>query len=249
MATTTLSQYQRAEKLLPKLIKAHDAGTSISALATKHGLRREAVATVLAQNGHGHSSPERERVLAYVREHQGLSVDDLALQLDISKSSISRYLRGTSEHRLVVSRKQTDLSKFSDATMYAALRAAYTELGEDRVKGLSRVRYNKLKADGQPAASTFIRRYGSWSEACRRAGVTAAKPRRPSYEQEWTNEAIIEAVAEFVAETGTTTYHAYAAWAREHGRPSGPLLITRLRSWAQARRQALALVEPDEPAA
>lgn len=248
MATTTPTMYERAEKLLPKLVKAHDAGTSISALAVKYQLRREAVATVLAQHGHGHSSPERERVLAYVRDHQGLSVDDLSLQLNISKSSISRYLRGTDEHRLVVSRKLTDLNKFSDDAMAAALRAAYRELGDDRTKGLSRVRYNKLKSEDQPAASTFIRRYGSWSEACRRAGVTAAKPRRPSYEQEWSNDDILDAVAEFVAETGTTTYHAYAAWAREHARPSGPLLITRMRSWAQARREALARTD-EKPAA
>src|SRR5262245_33124829 len=122
------TQYERAEAVIDELIRAHSEGTSISTMATRHGLRREAIATVLAAHGHGTSSPAREAVLGYVRDHPGLSVDDLSLRLDTSKSSISRYLRGTPEHKLVVSRKQTDLSKFSDQHMYDALRSAYRQL-------------------------------------------------------------------------------------------------------------------------
>lgn len=234
------TQYEQAEAVLDELVDAHRRGDSISSMAAAHGLRREAVATVLTQAGHTASSPAREAVLAYVREHQGLSVDDLSLRLDISKSSISRYLRGTSEHRLVVSRKQTDLSRFSDAQMYAALREAFRMLGDDRSKGLSRVRYTRLmKGKTVPAASTYIRRYASWSRACELAGITAAKPRRDNYVQEWSDDDILDAVAAYVDATGDTTYHGYSAWARDSNHPSGPLLITRHRSWARARREAL----------
>ena len=115
-----------------------------------------------------------------------------SLRLDLSKSSVSRYLRGAPEHRLVVSRKTSPAQKYSDAQMADALRYAFRKL-DDRSKGLSRKRYRELMAVADdrgrhpdpPAAPTFIRRYGTWSNACRVAGVTAAKARRDNYVQEF----------------------------------------------------------------
>jgi DNA-binding transcriptional ArsR family regulator len=208
-------------------------------MAEEHGLRREAIASELAKHGIGEPSPAREAVLEYVRKNPGLSVDDLSLRLDLSKSSVSRYLRGTQEHRLVVSRKVSPVVKFTDAQMADALREAYRQL-DDRSKGLSRKRYKELMAGKDvPAAATYIRRYGTWSEACRLAGVTAAKARRDNYVQDWSNQDIVDAVAEFVNTTDQLSYHAYADWAREHDRPSGPLLVQRLGGWAKAKTLAM----------
>ena len=110
---------------------------------------------------------------------------------------------------------------------------------EDKSKGLSRMKYNALREEGTPAASTYIRRYGSWSAACDLAGVTSSKARRSNYVQDWSDEDILAAVNEYIDTTGNTVYHDYTAWAREHGRPSGPLLITRFGSWAKARKEAI----------
>jgi len=241
---STPTHYERAAAVADKLLAAHKRGESVSAMAIEHGLRREAIASELAKHGIGEPSPAREAVLEYVRKNPGLSVDDLSLRLDLSKSSVSRYLRGTKEHKLVVSRKQSPSVKFTDAQMADALKAAYRQL-DDRSKGLSRKRYKELmEGKNVPAAATYIRRYGTWSEACRLAGVTAAKARRDNYVQDWSNEDIVAAVAEFIASTGQTSYHAYADWARENSKPSGPLLVQRLGGWAVARRRAIA----EEPA-
>lgn len=234
------NQYEKAEAIVEKLLKAVKNGASVSALAREHGLRREAISTVLAEHGVGDPSPAREAVLAYVRQHPGLSVEDLALRLDLSKSSVSRYVRGSDEARLVVSRKQTDRSTFSDQEMAASLKTVWKQL-DDKSRGLSRVRYNKLRAKGTPAASTYIRRYGSWSVACEKAGIAAAKPRRENYEQTFSDEDILVAVNEFIDETGSTVFHRYAEWAKANGRPSGPLLIMRHGSWAEARKRAIKL--------
>jgi len=235
----TLTHYERAEEISAELLAAHERGESVSSMAEQHGLRREAIAAELSKHGVGEPSAAREAVLEYVRRNPGLSVDDLSLRLDLSKSSVSRYLRDTPEHRLVVSRKQSPTQKFTDADMAAALKKAFRQL-EDRSKGLSRKRYREIMA-GQnvPAAATFIRRYGTWSEACRRAGVTAAKARRDNYQRDWEDADIIAAVAEFIETTGETSYHAYAAWARENHRPSGPLLVQRIGGWAVARKLAI----------
>ena len=236
---STPTHYERAAAVSEKLLAAHERGESVSAMAEEHGLRREAIASELSKHGIGAPSPAREAVLEYVRKNPGLSVDDLSLRLDLSKSSVSRYLRGTPEHRLVVSRKVSPTQKFTDAQMADALRAAFRQL-DDRSKGLSRKRYRELM-EGQnvPAAATFIRRYGTWSEACRLAGVTAAKARRENYVQDWSNQDIVDAVAEFVNTTDLLSYHAYAAWAREHDKPSGPLLVQRLGGWAKAKTLAM----------
>jgi hypothetical protein len=111
-------------------------------------------------------------------------------------------------------------------------------------RGLSRVRYQRLmEGTGAPAAATIMRRWGNWSDACAKAGIRASAARRSGYVRKFTDEDIIQAVAEFIAETGRTTYHAYVEWARSHGRPSGPLLVQRHRCWADARRKAIDLGE------
>jgi len=233
-------QYARAEAMIEDLLEAHGRGESISSLARTHGLRREAITVVLSEHGIGSPSAAREAVLAYVRDNPGLSVDDLSLRLGLSKSSVSRYVRGADEQRLVVSRKHTDRTVFPDDEMAQALRAVWRQLPmEDRLKGMSRKTYNELREDGTPAASTFIRRYGSWSASCERAGISAAKARRGNYAQEWSDSDILSAVNEFIDETGETVYHRYVDWARDHARPSGPLLITRFGGWAKARKAAI----------
>src|SRR3954462_7349141 len=207
---TTMTHYERAAALSEELLAAHTRGESVSKMAADHGLRREAVAAELSSHGGGAPSAAREAVLAYVRRNPGLSVDDLALQLDLSKSSVSRYLRGAPEHRLVVSRKKSPTQKYTDAQMTAALRAAFAQL-EDRSKGLSRKKYRALtEGTDAPAAATYIRRYRTWSNACKQAGITAAKARRTNYVREHSDEDIIAAVAEFITETGLTAYHPYA---------------------------------------
>jgi DNA-binding transcriptional ArsR family regulator len=238
--TTSTTMYGRAEAILPQLVEDFEGGKTISAMAEEYGIRREAVATVLTANGYGVSSSAREAILAYVRNNPGLSVDDLAIRLDMTKSSISRYLRGSKERHLVVTRKGKDLNMFSDAEMAESLRAVFRALSpEQRSDGLSRVRYNKLRAEGTPAASTYIRRYGSWSGACELAGINASKPRREGYRHEFSDEDILVAIEDFTADTGLITYNAYVDWARENGRPSGPLVIQRLGGWAVARREVL----------
>jgi DNA-binding MarR family transcriptional regulator len=236
------THYERAAAIADELVAAHRRGESIASLSVVHGLRREAIAMELSKHGIGEPSPARSAVLAYVRAHPGLSVEDLALRLDLSKSSISRYMRGAEEHKLVVSRKQAPAQKFSDAEMTAALKKAYAKL-DDRSKGLSRKRYKELmEGEDVPAAATFIRRYKTWSEACRRAGITASKARRDNYVQGWSDDEILDAVAEYIAGGDDTSYHKYAEWAREHGKPSGPLLVQRVGGWAEARKAAIGRV-------
>lgn len=234
--------YTRAEKLLPELTTAYNNGESTNALAKKYGIRREAISTVLAVAGVGPSTPGRDKVLKYVDANHGLSVDELALRLDLPKSTISRYLRGTPQQRLVITKKKTDYTTYSDKQKIAALKEAWKMLSkEQKTKGMSRARYDKLVGhrEDRPSSTTFIRRWGLWGKACEQAGIVAAAPRRSSYEQEYSNDDILDCISRFIEETGKTAFHPYAAWAREHGCASGPLVVVRHGSWSEARRRAI----------
>jgi len=244
MPVMTQNHYTRAEELLPQLTQLYKAKTSTNALAKQFGLRREAVSTVLMAAGVMPSTPGRDRLLAYVDENPGLSVDDLAEQLDMPKSTVSRYLRGTPQHKKVITRKKSDYTTFDDQAKTAALMEAWEQLDEEqRSKGLSRSKYDELvgKRPDRPSSVTFVRRYGSWSAACEQAQISASAARRSNYEREFTDEDCVEGVAQFIKETGKTAFHEYAKWAKTSGTASGPLLIVRLGSWTEVRRLALEL--------
>ena len=232
------NQYRQAERLLAELRDKYQAGTSINALAKEYGLRREAIATVLTVAGVVPSTEGRDRVLTYVREHGGVSVDDIARDLQLPKSTISRHLRGAPEQALVVSRKKTDYDTYSEDVKCEALREAWDLLDEaQQSRGLSRVKYDKLvgQRKDRPSAVTFVREYGSWSGACRAAGISASAARRANYEQRFSDDDIIVGIGRFIAETGRTSFHEYAKWAKHNSAASGPLVIVRMGSWTSAR--------------
>lgn len=246
MPVTTDNHYTRAEELLPQLTERFKAGESTNALAKEFKIRREAISTVLMVAGVAPSTEGRDAILAYVRENRGLSVDDLAEALEMPKSTVSRYLRGTEEQQLVVTRKKTDYTTYSDEEKKAALMQAWDLIDEEqKAKGLSRTRYDKLVGHEKehPSSVTFIRRWGSWAKACEAAGITAAAARRSSYEQEFSDEDILKGINEFVTETGKTNFHAYAEWAKTSGCASGPLVVIRHGSWSGARTKAIELAQ------
>jgi DNA-binding transcriptional ArsR family regulator len=248
MPVVDQNHYTRAEELLPQLTQLYKAKTSTNALAKQFGLRREAVSTVLMAAGVMPSTPGRDRLLAYVEENPGLSVEDLARELDMPKSTVSRYLRGTPQHKMVITRKKSDYTTYSDEQKIAALKEAWQMLTpEQQEKGLSRSKYDELVGHRADRASsvTYVRRYGSWSVACEAAGIKASAARRSNYEREFEDADVVEGVRQFIEETGKTAFHEYAKWAKTSGTASGPLVIVRLGSWTEARRRALEL-DPSE---
>lgn len=240
------NNYTRAEALLDELTEGYQNKVSLSELSRKYEIRREAIVVVLTVAGVMPSNESRDRLLEYVRENKGLSIDDLALRLDMPKSTVSRYLRGTKEQTMVVIRKTTDYTTYPDAVKIKALKEAWKKLPKaKKADGLTRKFYDETvgKTKDRPSSVTFIRRWGSWSEACKQAGITSAASRREGYQQEFTNDAILDGINQFVEETGQTTFHAYAEWAKGSGAASGPLIVIRFGSWADARIAALERVD------
>jgi DNA-binding transcriptional ArsR family regulator len=235
---TTKTQTEKAAEMADELKAARDAGESLASISRRTGLRREVVSMTLGEGG----SEQRAAVLKFVRENPGLSVDDITLRLGLGKNTVSRYLRGTEEHDLLVSRKTSPKVQYSDTQMFEALRTAWRKLDADgRANGLSRTKYERLMTDEDiaPSPSAYVRRYRSWSAACALAGITASAARRASYSRSFTDDDILDAISDYEAETGETSYHKYCDWARANGRPSGPSIIVRMSAWSTARRSAM----------
>lgn len=124
--------------------------------------------------------------------------------------------------------------EYSDDRLAADLSAAAAELGEP----LKATAYDAWQR-GRDAASPalLIRRFGSWNEACARAGVATNKTRSTS--RRWSDDDVVVIVARYLAAPGSSgSFADYSAWAKDtEGVPSGATLRQRF-AWAEVKRRA-----------
>ena len=142
-----------------------------------------------------------------------------------------------------------DRERFSDAVITAGLR----ELAGLRGSGDDLARVPKAAWDAWrdsallPSSARLVQRYGSWNEACRRAGVPVVEQVVVSGPtQRWTDHQIAGWVARFLvdAETGSS-YAAYTGWAQ--ARPEAPAAQTvrnRFGGWSAACAAAAPAADP-----
>lgn len=123
---------------------------------------------------------------------------------------------------------------YSDTQLAAAVASAAAELGEP----LTASAYDTWQR-GHDAASPalLIRRFGSWNEACARAGVATNKTRSTS--RRWSDDDVVAIVASYLSSPGSAgTFADYSEWAkRNDGAPSGATLRQRF-GWAEVKRRA-----------
>jgi len=92
-----------------------------------------------------------------------------------------------------------------------------------------------------PPSPTIMRRFGSWSKACEVAGVPVRDLGQVGRPQKWTDEEMLEVLAEFLngPRRRDTSFAAYSEWAkRRKARPSGGAILKRFASWARAKELA-----------
>lgn len=126
---------------------------------------------------------------------------------------------------------------YSDAQLLAGLRAAADELGEP----LTATAYDAWQR-GRDAASPalVIRRFGSWLEACRAAGLATNKTR--STTRRWSDDEVVAIVAAYLRTPGSTgSFAGYQAWAKEQeGVPSAATVRQRFPKWNELKERAQA---------
>ena len=126
--------------------------------------------------------------------------------------------------------------KYAEAVLIAGLRSAAAHCGVP----LTVKQYDGYRSAHEPQLASgiwVIRHFGTWRAACERAGLEANSTR--SHSSRWTDEQLLRAVADYLAEPGTTgSYAGYQEWARgADGAPSGALLRSRFGTWAEAKQR------------
>jgi hypothetical protein len=123
------------------------------------------------------------------------------------------------------------MDRYSEEDLLGVLRLAATIVGEP----LQVHRYQQIAAKrGLPAHMTFITRFGSWTEACRQAGVASGET-LVTRSTRYSKDDCIRAIRKSKA----TTYDEYAAWAKgRKGYPSGPTVRARWGRWSIAFKEA-----------
>jgi hypothetical protein len=123
---------------------------------------------------------------------------------------------------------------YGDAELLAAITAAAVELGEPLTAGA----YDTWQRDRDAASPALvIRRFGTWNEACARAGVATNKTRSTS--RRWTEDDLVAVVAAYLRAPGSTgSFADYSTWAKgQEGVPSGATLRQRF-AWAELKERA-----------
>lgn len=126
---------------------------------------------------------------------------------------------------------------YSDELLIRDLAAAAAELGEPLTVS-SYDAWQRGCAAASPAL--LIRRFGSWTQACERAGVATNTTRSTS--RRWSEDDVVAIVATYLTASGSTgSFADYSAWARQQDNaPSGAVIRQRFQ-WSDVKKRAAAL--------
>lgn len=106
------------------------------------------------------------------------------------------------------------------------------------------VRYDEYAAGHSLASRVrIIQRWGSWNAACAAAGLEV-KAAHSGFATKWTDQELLEHVADFFESGGSRSYTAYDAWARAtEGAPSAQTVRNRFKRWSAVKAGAEAVLE------
>jgi hypothetical protein len=180
----------------------------------------------------------RERAAGILAAEPGISIDDLVRRCNTT-SAVLRPVLGPGLRALVAPAKNLRGGKegWTREQMLDAIREAAARRGGSIVEQeYSRlVRQSSRRA---PHAQTVIRRFGSWSAAVEAAGLTPV-PTKREYVKHWKEEAIVSAVAGFIASELRSSGSAYRTWATGRDGVPSTASVQRVMSWHSAAQLAL----------
>lgn len=223
-------------------------------IAETFGLSTEAVRRIVLASGIDLKG-ERERaeqkslafkseVTAWVLDHPGCSLSEIASAFELNISTITDFLERRIRHLVIDNNTASPMLgrfRWTDDQMVASLQAA--SVGID---ALSQDNYDIIRKSNNhdwPSGILILKRFGKWSAACAAAGVQPGRAMRENYDPKFTLEEVAEALADFLMISPSGSVDAYELWAKENpGSPSSGSIRNYLGSWTDARLAALELL-------
>ena len=215
------------------VVQMREAGHTLVEIGDSLNLTREMIRLITKAN-EGPSArtvrvnrevKKKAEALAVLKDLGTADVETLAAHLDERPERV-RQLLGKQAKKLPKGRMNFE-KIFSDEDLLTILR-----LASERVDGpLTCDAYRKLLI--QPTVAIFIGRFGSWNNACEKAGATPGRAMRTNYVRAHSEEDMYAFVASYLADPRTNgSADGYEEWQRKvDGAPSLTLVRQRIGKW------------------
>ena len=215
------------------VVRMREAGHTLQAIGDSLGLTREMIRLIVKANSGPSASTVRvnreakkqKQALDAFRDLGTADVETLAAHLD-EKPGRVRQLLGKQAKKLPKGRMNFE-KIFSDEDLLTILRLSAEKIGGP----LTCNAYRKLGI--QPTVAIFIGRFGTWKNACDKAGVTPGRAMRSNYTRAHSEEDMLAFVASYLADPRTNgSADGYEEWQRNvDGAPSLTLIRQRIGKW------------------
>jgi hypothetical protein len=215
------------------VVQMREAGHTLQSIGDSLNLTREMIRIIVKANSGPTASTVRvnrevkkqQEAREAFRDLGTTDVDKLAAHLD-EKPARVRQLLGKQAKKLPKGRMNFE-KIFSDEDLLLILR-----LASEQVTGaLTTNKYKQLKI--QPTIAVFLARFGSWNQACEKAGVTHGPTLRKNYTRAHSEEDMLAFIASYLADPRTNgSAIGYEQWQRKvEGAPSLSLIRQRIGRW------------------
>jgi len=178
------------------------------------------------------------RIVPLVRKHPGISIEELAVQLDVAIDQCAKSIP-LELKKFMASQFDHDGAKlWTDQRILDTLSLAATFSYP-----LSVHQYSSLRREGAfvgPSAVLIYRRFGNWSAACEAAGVASGSRLKREYDRTWSDEDLWKIVFRYFLDPKTSgTLSNFNSWLHdsESAYSSGANFRLRLGSWTVIRTQ------------
>ena len=215
------------------VVQMREAGHTLQAIGDSLNLTREMIRLIVKANAGpsantvrvNREAKKQKKALDAFRDLGTADVETLAAHLD-EKPGRVRQLLGKQAKKLPKGRANFE-KIFSDEDLLTILR-----LSAEKISGpLTCNAYRKLGI--QPTVAIFIGRFGTWKNACDKAGVTPGRAMRSNYTRAHSEEDMLAFVASYLADPRTNgSADGYEEWQRKvDGAPSLTLIRQRIGKW------------------
>jgi len=215
------------------VVQMREAGHTLQAIGDSLNLTREMIRLIVKANAGPSASTVRvnreakkqKQALDAFRDLGTADVETLAAHLD-EKPGRVRQLLGKQAKKLPKGRMNFE-KIFSDEDLLTILRLSAEKIGGP----LTCNAYRKLGI--QPTVAIFIGRFGTWKNACDKAGVTPGRAMRSNYTRAHSEEDMLGFIASYLADPRTNgSAIGYEHWQRKvEGAPSLSLIRQRIGKW------------------